>query len=177
MPETETELQEAVETSGTDEKKAASSREKLKEVKNLLIGKMVRGESGNMTAADGTASMPFGFRDGAMRVLLLGVSRRAYPMETSFRNSTQAIYHTRKSMHDIGRVVDMVSAPGAAVCYVSSFFFRPVVLMLEETDTEQQLVLRAFCGRSPLAFIAARRAVSRLIKVLPKQIRRRTGKK
>ena len=178
MPENETE--EILETDNEEARKEAArkaSEAKLREVKKLLLGKMIRGENGNMTAADGTASMPFGFREGAMRVMILGISHRVYPMETTFRNNTQAIYNTVKSMQNIGRIVDMETAPGAAVCYVSSPVFRPVVLILEEAGEEKQLVLRAMCGRSPLAFLAARRAVSRLEKVLPKQVKRRHRKK
>ena len=163
------ELDEAVDS-------GASRRAKLKEIKKLLIGNMIRQSDGSMTVGNGAFSMPYGFRDGAMRVIFFGVSRRKYRFETTFRNNTQALYQTAKAMQHIGRLVDMETAPDAAVCYITSPVFRPVVLMLEKTGEEKQLVLRSFCGRSPLAFIAAKRAVSRLEKVLPKQVKRKRRK-
>ncbi len=68
----------------------------------------------------------------------------------------------------------MDTAPDASVCYVRHIVLRPVVLFYEndsETDINN-VVIHAYCGRSPLAFLAVRQAVKRFEKELPKQIKR-----
>ncbi len=119
--------------------------------------------------------MPYGFREGALGVLLLGVRDKGIRFETTYRNNTQALYQTAKSMQNIGHIVELEAAPEAIACFVSSLVFRPVILLMEETGEgkEKKLALHAYCGRSLFSGFAIRRAVKRLEKELPKQIKRK----
>ena len=78
-------------------------------------------------------------------------------------------------MGDIGRGLVLETIPDSAVCYVKSVVFRPVVLVFEEKDDlgdSGRFTLSAYSSRSPIAFVALFRAVSKLDKALPEEIER-----
>ena len=156
----------------TEEAQPSASKLRKKEIKRILLGSMTRTQEGHFLSGNGAMTMPYGFRDGSLSVLLFGIKDKSYRYETTFRNTTQALYQTKKAMQDIGHIIELEAAPDSAVCLVSSFVLRPVVLLFEECSVNKELVLHVYCGRSMLSFIAVRRALSRFEKALPKQISR-----
>ena len=130
---------------------------------------------GKFSAGSARLVTPFGVGDGARETIMFGVKEKKYLYTTALKNNRQAIFQASKAMSDIGRALILETAPDAAVCYVKSYVFRPVVLIFEEREDDKgdlRLVLSAYCGRSPIAIIPIARAVSRFNKQLTDDISR-----
>lgn len=153
------------------EKSAAKDRRS--EIRNVLLGNFSIDEQGRLCSGSGGWVTPFGFGDGAQQTIAFGVKHKTFLYRTKYKNNQQAVFNASKAMADIGRQLYLETAPDAAVCYVKSMFFRPVVLIFEERkldDGSTRLELSAHCGRSPIAIIPVLRAVARFNKALPEEI-------
>lgn len=154
--------------------------ERKKEIRNILLGNFVIYADGSYGAGNSAWVTPFGFGDGAQEAIFFGISHRKYHYTSTFRNEIKTLYQVEKSMQDVGRRLNLLTAPEADTCYVKSVFFRPVVLSFEKDKDEKdkdengkpQFILHAYTSRSLTSFLAVKRAVSRFEKALPKQVRR-----
>ncbi len=157
------------------EKEAAKARKN--EVKHILLGNFTLSSGGALSAGSGRWITPFGVGDGAGNTIVYGMTEKTFYYKTSLKNNQQAVYRVTKAMADIGRRLSLETAPDAAVCYIKSLVFRPVVLIFEEygNDDNGGLKLSAYCSRSPLSFAAIFRALSRFESVLPEEIERGIG--
>ena len=147
-------------------------KERKKEIRNILLGNFVVYEDGSYGAGSHSFVTPFGFGDGAQETIFFGISQRQFRYETTFRNRTKALYQVLKSMRDVGRRLILQTAPEAAVCYIKSYIFRPVVLAFEAEEDQKQFRLTAYCSRSLFSFLSVIHAVHKLDKKLPEGIRR-----
>lgn len=149
-----------------------AEKDRRSEIRHILLGSFSIDAQGRFHAGSGGWVTPFGIGDGAQQTIAFGVKHKRYIYTTAYKNNTQAVFNASKAMSDIGRQLYLETAPDAAVCYVKSMFFRPVVLVFEDKAQENgsRLELTAYCGRSPIAFVAVMRAVSRFNKALPEQI-------
>lgn len=185
------ELDESIDATEQEEQKETafselSEREKKKiikkklkarrdEVKRILLGNLVPNDDGVFTAGSGFWVTPFGVGDGAHETIAYGVKETCVLYRTTLKNNKQAIYKASNAMADIGRRVRLDTAPNAAVCYIKSYIFRPVVLVFEEGENlegETRLVLHAYTGRSLFAFVSVSRAVKLFDAALPDEIKR-----
>lgn len=148
------------------------------ELKRLVMSDLRQNADGSLSSGRGLILTPYGFGDGAMNVMIFGIKDRKFRYRSTLKNQTQNYYQISKAMQKTGHIVSMDTAPDAAVCYVRHIVLRPVVLFYEndsETDINN-VVIHAYCGRLPLAFLAVRQAVKRFEKELPKQIKRAASK-
>lgn len=151
------------------------SRDRIREIRHILMGSYFTQEDGRLASGGGRWMSPLGMGDGAGTTMIFGVKNKRYRYNSGKKNNRQAVYAARQAMMDIGRQVALDTAEDAACCYIKGRVFRPVVLVFEEISLAggtAHLELRAYCGRSPLAFLALRSAVSKFDKVMPDNIRR-----
>lgn len=152
---------------------------RTREIREVLLGNLVQGEDKRLAVREELFSTPWGIEDGAAETLLFGIMCRTFHYETTLRNHAQAIFRVGKAMQDIGRGLDLITAPDMAACMVKSLLFRPVVLVFEEMNSEEgkpELLLHAYCGRAVTSPITITRAVSRFEKSLPPEVFRRGSK-
>lgn len=167
------EVSEQEEELSEEEQEALLQKERKKEIRHILLGNFVVFEDGSYGAGSGAWVSPFGFSDGALRTLNFGISRKRFLYTSSVKNNTKILYDVLKAMKQTGRRLILATAPEYPVCYVKSYIFRPVVLMLEPVSSDKnntEFVLHAYCSRSLLSILSILRAVSRLNKNLPSQI-------
>ena len=154
------------------EKEAFKARRN--EIKHILLGNFKLSDKGRLAAGSGRWVTPFGIGDGAGNAIVYGISEMSLYYKTKLKNNRQAVFQAQKAMADIGRGLILDTAPDSAVCYVKSVVFRPVVLVFEEKEGADgsSLLLTAYSSRSPIAFVALLRAVTRFDKALPEDIER-----
>lgn len=150
-------------------------KERKRELKHILLGSYRTLEDGRMVSG-GEALIPRqGFMDGAVSILLLGITDKRYKYLSDKNNPTQAKYAALNAMKNIGRELVLSYAPDAKACYVRGIFFRSVILVFDEepeADGSRQLELHAYCGRSLMTFFSVRRAVSKFDRQLPDNVHR-----
>ena len=150
------------------------AKERRAEIKRLLLCNFAFDANDKLIAGSGGWITPFGIGDGAGQTIAFGIKEKRYSYTSSLKNAKQTIFKVSKAMENTGRSVVLQSAPDAAVCYVKSLIFRPVVLLFEQDPEGEGFKLHTYCGRSPIAFVAVMRAVSRFEKQLPDDIKRKT---
>ena len=167
-----------------DEEKKAR-KERRHEVRKILLNNLVLRDDKRLAAGGNARVTLWGAGEGTAETVLMGVTHKAYPFETTYSNNRQAVHQVSEAMKDIGRGLYLETAADAAACLVKNFFFRPVVLIFEEAREEEAsgetgsakkaeagLVLNAYCGRALNARLSIRHALSALEKALPKQVKR-----
>ena len=179
------EEQNALLTSGEEQNEETLTEEQLRElfleartreIREVLLGNLVQGEDLRLSVREDRFVTPWGIEDGATETLLFGIMCRTYYYETTLKNNAQALFRVGKAMQDVGRGLNLVTAPNMAACMVKSLLFRPVVLVFEEMEDEDgkpALMLHAYCSRTLTSLIPIARAVSRLEKYLPEQVYRK----
>ncbi len=158
-----------------EEKKAR--KERRHEVRKILLNNLVLRDDKRLAAGGNARVTLWGAGEGTAETVLMGMTHKHYPFETTYSNNRQAVHQVSEAMKDIGRGLYLETAPDAAACLVKNFFFRPVVLIFEEEDNTKELVLDAYSGRALNARLSIRHALSALEKVLPKQVRRAVAEK
>lgn len=148
-------------------------KERKKEIRHILLGNFVVFEDGSYGAGGGSWVTPFGFSDGALRMLNFGISVRKILYTSTVKNNTKILYEVLKSMKSIGRRLILATAPEYPSCLIKSLIFRPVVLLFETVSDDKnntEFVLRAYCSRGIFSFLSIMRAVSRFNKALPREV-------
>ena len=144
----------------------------MRELKHILLGSYRTLDDGRLISG-GEALMPRqGFADGAVSILLFGITDKRYKYLSDKNNPAQAKYAALKAMKNIGREIVLSYAPDAKACYVKGIFFRSVILVFDEADGSRHLELHAYCGRSLMTFFSVRRAVSKFDRQLPDNVHR-----
>lgn len=120
-----------------------------KEIRSILLGKLVRTEDRVWTVAPEGTRIPFqGMSDGSGDVRLFGITcrQRSYRAE---ENLDELFSAARDSLEEIGKPLRLKSAPRAAACLYRSLLTAPVLLVLEEG--KKTLTLSAYTGRAIMA--------------------------
>ncbi len=157
------------------EKQAHKARKS--EIKHILLGNFTLNSNGLLGAGSGRLITPFGMGDGAGNAIVYGIAEKVFRYKTKL-SAKQAIYRASKAMADIGRGLVLENVPNAAVCYVKSYLFRPVVLVFEEDEKNKDtgsMLLTAYSARSFLTVIGIHRAVTRFENVIPEEIERNSA--
>ena len=146
----------------------------IHEIRKALIGKVFLNQDKKLEVLKQQFVNPFGFTDGAPEALLFGVMRRAYTYETKPKMFSQARFQAEKILPKIGQSLHLNTAPDRTACLYKKLFFRPVVLVLEEKQTDQGkvMVLNAYCSRAPLSIFSILRAVFSFENRLTKRFQR-----
>ena len=129
-----------------------------KELRSLLIGDLRLGDDGKLVSGGNRLFTPWGAGEGALSVAVFGIKRKNFYYSSALKNNKQVMFQTVKAMQNIGRAIYMQSAPEGKAVYIRRFMVRPTVLLLEEND-DSGFTLNAYCGRSPLAFVAIKKSV------------------
>ncbi|SEF79880.1 hypothetical protein SAMN04487934_103194 [Eubacterium ruminantium] len=139
--------------------KKSKSNILLMEVRQILLGNMVRDEGGKYVALNQRRFPVYGIADGAQKVKTVGITRKNYIYSTETKNNQNALFEAGKIMNSIGRMVEIQSIDNNVACLVRTYIFYPVVLVMYENE-EKEIQLSAFTGRSftaRLAIYCARR--------------------
>ncbi|MBR6337399.1 MAG: hypothetical protein IKR76_06665 [Ruminococcus sp.] len=176
VPRMNDELEQGISEEEPDNEQEKSPRqiakERRAEVRHILLGNFAFDDKGRLGAGTGSWVTPYGLGDGAGQTIAFGVKEKRFSYSSALKNAKQTVFKVGKAMEKTGRAIVLESAPDAAVCYVKSYVFRPVVLLFEKSPEGEDYKLHAYCGRSPIAFVAVLRAVARLAKNLPDDIKR-----
>ena len=150
-------------------------RAHLREIKDVLYGKVVIGADKRLVVAHGMLGNPWGFEDGAPEAFLFGVMHRDFVYEAPKQEHVRAYYTAGKCLGKIGKALNLATAPDHAACLMRHLIFRPVVLELDERtgeDGRQETVLHAYSSRSLFSLLSILRAAAEFEKQLPKQMHR-----
>ncbi len=132
-------------------------RREKKEIRKLLLGKIVLDENGRLAAPEpGVFHISQGVQNGAGAVRFLGISCRERCYETDLSRE-EIREEAERAMMDLGRVVFLREQPEQRACLVRHLLTRPVLLtfLAEETGCS----LKAWTGRGLLAWLLQRRAM------------------
>lgn len=148
------------------------TKERKSELRSLLIGDIRLNDEGKLVSGGRKLITPWGAGDGALSVTFLGIRRKTFHYTSLLKNNKQASFRSVKAMQNIGRVIYMQTAPDAACCFIRRPFVRATVLIFEEDTDKKGLTLEAYCGRSPFAFWAMKKAVGYFEKEMKGKIKR-----
>lgn len=153
-----------------------SAKQRKKELRSCLIGDLRLSDDGKLIPGGSRIFTPWGAGDGALSVSVFGIKRKTIRYSPSLKNNKQVMFQSAKAMKNIGRVIYMETAPDANVCYIRRPLIRATVLIFEEAD-DGSFTLTAFCGRSPLAFLAVKRSVGFFEEEMKGKIKRKDKEK
>lgn len=139
------------------------TKERRQEIKKVLLNNLVLTEDNRLAVGADRRITLWGVGDGAGETFFFGVMKKSFRMKSEYGNNRQAIYQTGEVMKDMGRSLSMACAPEGAAVLVRHVFFRPIVMILEEDETE--LVLNVYCGRAILSLPSIMHGVSKLEKL------------
>lgn len=154
-------------------KQKAERKKYIREIKAVLMGNVKRGEDNKLIAGKAHLVTRWGVGDGAKETMILGVHHKKFLYDTTYNNPKQALYQAEEALKDLGLRVYLECEPDAVVCFIKAILFRPVVIMLKESndedhpkqeDKQPMITLTAFCGRAFTTFFSIKRVVSRFEK-------------
>ena len=145
-------------------------RKDKKEIRNLLLGKMVLDEDGKLvTPPAGTFRVPQGVTDGAGSVRLFGITGKARRYETDL--SEEAMMEAAaEAMRDMGRALRLREQPDAAACLIRYVMTRPAVLVFRYMEGSP--VLTVWTGRGITGWASRLRVFRSFEQLLSEDIRR-----
>ena len=145
-------------------------RKDKKEIRNLLLGKMVLDEDGKLvTPAAGTFRVPQGVVDGAGSVRLFGITGKARRYETELREEDM-LEAAAEAMRDMGRALRLREQPDAVACLIRYVMTRPAVLVFRYMEGSP--VLTVWTGRGITGWLSRLRAFRSFEQLLSEDIRR-----
>ena len=120
-----------------------------KEIRDILLGRIVRLEAKLWAAAPAGTKVPFyGARDGAVDVRLFGVTYRSDCCQTEGMEPSIAFAAAETALNSMGRPVQLRSMPERKACLYTPYWIAPVLLTLEQDGNSMWLT--AYTGRSML---------------------------
>jgi hypothetical protein len=120
-----------------------------KEIRDILLGRIVRLEDKLWAAAPAGTKVPFyGARDGAVDVRLFGVTYRSDCCQTEGMEPSIAFAAAETALNSMGRPVQLRSMPERKACLYTPYWIAPVLLTLEQDGNSMWLT--AYTGRSML---------------------------
>lgn len=160
------------------------TKERKHEIKKVLLNNLILTDDKKLAVGPDIRVTLWGVGDGAGETFAFGVKKKVYAMEADYANHTQAIYNTSETMKDMGRILKLETVDSEACVLIRHFFFRPVVLVLEEEQAEDieegsepELILSAYSGRALLTSFSINHAVKELEKMSDGKIRRYSAPK
>ena len=126
----------------------------LLEARNILLDHYHLTDDRHIIVDNDMRIQPYGAADGATKIRFFGISRR-HRIYTADTGNRRVIYASKKSMQNLGRMVDFQAEPSAAACRVKMYIFYPVVLVFFE-NKDGDLQLSTFTARTFLSFLAHR---------------------
>ena len=120
-----------------------------KEIRDILLGRIVRLEDGLWAAAPAGTQVPFyGARDGAVDVRLFGVTYRSDCCQTEGMEPSIAFAAAETALNSMGRPMRLRSMPERKACLYAPYWIAPVLLTIEQDGN--RLWLTAYTGKSML---------------------------
>lgn len=118
-----------------------------KEVRDILLGRIVRQDEQFWVAAPADAKFHFhGLKDGAGDVRLFGVTHRKRRYQTAEPDT--ALEAAEEALYSMGRPLQFASMPESKGCLYAPHWIAPVVLAVEQDAGG--LEMTAYTGRSLL---------------------------
>ncbi|MBR1663337.1 MAG: hypothetical protein IJ696_03310 [Ruminococcus sp.] len=159
--------------------KISSERLRRKEIKKILLGKLVPTGDGRLTAGGVTWVTPWGFSDGSISVIAFGIGRKRIRYKSVLKNNKQVLFQAGKAVKNIGNSLYIQTSPDAVACYIRGGVFRPTVLLLEEQKNkdkgQNEFVLSVYSGRALFAFLARNRALKSFEKCMEGKLVRKNA--
>ena len=132
-------------------------KKEQKEIKRLLLGRMVLDEAGRLVTPEaGTIRIPTGIADGAGAVRFLGVSGRVRCYESDL-SEEELMEHVKGCMANLGRGVRLRQRPEAFACLIRYVLTKPVILSIR--CVEGRGILTAWTGRGLTCRLSQNRAI------------------
>ena len=142
--------------------------EQLKEIRTILMGRTIPGESGRLTAVrKGEFHFSTGLGDGAAAVRILGVCRKSTVFDTEL-SPEEATKIAWVRMMDLGRCLELRCQAETAACFIRYILTRPAVLTFRYIDGVPTLT--AWAGRGMTGWISVRRALAAFEKDLTPEL-------
>lgn len=132
------------------------------ELRKLLTGRTIRDEDGWLIAVpDGTYMIYHGIADttGYRKIKV-----REERVKVAADNE-EAFHKVLKALQDVGILVNLKSKPNA-LCALCRFLLTKAVVLCVEPQGDGLVLIQAYTGRSFLAWIFSRRAISKLVKAM-----------
>ncbi len=121
-----------------------------KEVRDILLGRIVRQNEQFWTAAPSDAKFHFhGLKDGAGDVRLFGVIKMTRRYQTMELEADVAFEKAEKALNSMGRPIWVASMPKSKGCLYAPNWIAPVLLTVEQ-EAGDLLQMTAYTGRSLL---------------------------
>lgn len=149
-------------------RKRRVKKKRLKDIRKALLGNLVLTDDNKLTPGGDFRITLWGAPDGAFGTILLGISEKSVKYKYKSKNDRQALYKVEEAMKNIGRGIVFETVENGCACLLKHLFFRPVVLVFEKTDEDEELMLRAYCGRDILTFSSIKRAIKLFDQEKPK---------
>ena len=153
--------------------------ERRHEIKKILLNNLMLTDDQKLTAGYNGRITLWGAGDGVIQTFLLGVSKKEVEYDNLLSNHRQVLYQAQEAMKNLGRQLFVASVPDAPAVLIRHVFFRPVVLILEEIQTEddgKKLVLSAYCGRAIMTFFSVSYCIREFEKQMDGKLRRKNKK-
>lgn len=120
-----------------------------KEVRDILVGRIIRKDEDFWTAAPADARFHFhGMRDGEGDVRLFGVAHMTRRYETPEVEPAIAFAVAETALYSMGKPMELASMPEKKCCLYAPKWIAPVLLTIERDDGG--LLMTAYTGRSLL---------------------------
>ena len=139
-----------------------------REIRKIFLGRTILMDDGKLSVAGpDDIWIASGVSDGALGIRILGVGHKAVSLQTSL-GEEETKEKIQKAMKDIGRGLFLPSQPEVIGCLLRFVLTKPAILTF--TYREGVPVLTVWAGRGATAWLARKRALSRLKKKLPEEI-------
>jgi hypothetical protein len=132
------------------------------ELRKLLTGRTIRDEDGWLIAVpEGTYMIYHGVADstGYRKIKL-----REERVKVASDNE-EAFHKVFKALQDVGILANLQAKPNS-LCALCRFFLTKAVVLCVDPQGEGMVLIQAYTGRSLLAGICCRRAISKLVKIM-----------
>lgn len=148
-----------------------------KEIKRILLGRLVRNEQGVLIARPkGVYANVNGLVDGYFSVFLFGVMsrKRAYRWEGAKKQQTETI---TRYVQQLGEELKLEEHPDAIACFTGRMVFTPTVVVVE--IAKEQFEVTVYTGRTPFGVLRCflvHRRMERLLSDMAERIQEKKQK-